>query len=178
MQIQLRVGIVFPYGGRLFNQLTVAENLSLPFCYHHNCEADAGDKRVQHVLELMELGELAQQTPAVITRNLRQRVALARALVLSPELLFLDNPLAGLDPREARWWLEFLDALRKGHGVTDGRPLTLVVSTDDLEPWGERGEQFAYLANRRFVPVGDRAELRNQSTPALRELLPVGWLDE
>ncbi len=178
LAVQLRVGVVFGYGGRLFNHMTVAENLALPLCYHRNCTPADSDQRVRHILETMDLSEIAHHAPASLNRNVRQRVALARALVLSPELLFLDNPLAGVDPRETRWLLEFLDRLVQGHPVLEGRALTLVVGTDDLEPWGERGGQFAWIHHGRFVPVGGRSDLVRMNNPALRELLPVDWLGE
>jgi phospholipid/cholesterol/gamma-HCH transport system ATP-binding protein len=156
----------------------VAENLALPLCYHQNCVPTAAQPRVQGVLEMMELQDIAASAPASLTRNLRQRVAFARALVLSPEVLFLDDPLAGIDPRESRWWLEFVDGLLKGHPILERRALTLVVGTDNLAPWGDRGRQFGFISEGRFTAVGSRADLLRAPNPALRELLPVAWLKE
>jgi ABC-type transporter Mla maintaining outer membrane lipid asymmetry ATPase subunit MlaF len=178
LQTQLRVGMVFGAGGRLFNNLTVGENLALPLCYHQNCVAGGAQERVQAVLHAMDLQDLTHSTPVTLNRNLGQRVALARALVLSPELLFLDNPLAGIDPRETRWWLDFLDALLKGHPLLQGRPVTLVAGTDDLQPWTDHGRQFAFIDQGRFVHVGAASELMKQENPALRQLLPLDWLGE
>ena len=178
LQTQLRVGMVFGSGGRLFNNLTVGENLALPLRYHQNCAPGGAQERVHAVLQAMELPDVAHSTPATLNRNLRQRVALARALVLSPELLFLDNPLAGIDPRETRWWLDFLDALQKGHPLLEGRPLTLVAGTDDLQPWTSHGRQFAFIDHGRFVHVGGRSELMKMENQALRQLLPLDWLGE
>jgi ABC-type transporter Mla maintaining outer membrane lipid asymmetry ATPase subunit MlaF len=178
LAVQLRIGVVFGFGGRLFNHLTVAENLALPLHYHRNWAPSDSDPRVHAVLEAMGLAEVAHVTPVLLNRNVRQRVALARGLVLGPELLFLDNPLADVDPRETRWWIEFLGTLVEGHDILEGRPLTLIAGTDDLEPWGELGRLFAFIQNGRFVPMGSRAELLAQPNPALRELLPLAWLRE
>jgi phospholipid/cholesterol/gamma-HCH transport system ATP-binding protein len=174
--MQLRVGLVFGSGGRPFNQMTVAENLALPLCYHRNCVPSASEPRVQTVLQAMELTAVAHSTPAVLNRNLWQRLALARALVLSPELLFLDNPLASIDPRESRWWMKFLKSLRHGHPILDGRIPTLIVGTDDLRLWGEEVCQFAFLHDGQFTVVGSRTELVQQAIPGLRQLLPIDWL--
>lgn len=178
LAVQLRAGIVFGSGGRLFNELTVAENLALPLCYHQNCVPEASQERVVAVLTATELTEFADVTPVALTRNLRQRTALARALVLGPELLFLDNPLAETDPRETRWWLAFLDRLLAGKGLLGDKPLSLAVATDDLKPWGGHGRQFAYLHNHQFVAAGSRTDLLKETDPALRELLPLDWLGE
>ena len=68
-------------------------------------------------------------------------------------MLLLDNPLTGLDPRDAAWWLGFMDRLSAGHPLLDGRPVTLVVSCDDFRPWLGRARQFAVLRERRLVAL-------------------------
>lgn len=178
VRIQLRVGLVFGNGGRLFSHLTVTENLALPLGYHRTLPQGESEERVRMVLDLMELTHVAHQMPALIDRNLQQRAALARALVLSPDLILMDNPLGGTGPRELRWWLSFLEALRRGHAILEGRPPTLVIGTSDLEDWAEHGHQFALTHDRRFVPLGGRADLVKQSDPALRELLRSDWLKD
>ena len=168
---RLRVGLVFENGGRLFTQMTVEENVSLPLRYHRNCPQDEAREAVATVLELAGLREFAGQNAGQLNRGWRQRVALARALILQPEVLLLDNPLAGLDPRQTRWWLDTLAALNAGHPAFVGRPLTLVATTDDLRPWQERARQFALLQGRRWLSLGGRAELAASAEPALHEFM-------
>ena len=168
---RLRVGLVFENGGRLFPQMTVEENIALPLQYHRNCSLEETRTAVGAVLELAGLAELARQVAGQLNRSWRQRVALARALVLKPEVLLLDNPLAGLDPRQTRWWLDTLEALNAGHAWRDGSPLALVVTTDDLRPWSARARQFALLQAQRWLDLGGRTELVANGEPALREIL-------
>ena len=168
---RLRVGLVFENGGRLFTQMTVEENIALPLRYHHNCPPEETRTAVAAVLELAGLTELASQTAGQLNRSWRQRVALARALVLQPEVLLLDNPLAGLDPRETRWWLDTLDALNTGHAALARRPLALVATADDLRPWRARARQFALLQGRRWLDLGGRADLATSGEPALQEFM-------
>jgi len=103
----------------------------------------------------MELEPWAESMPGTLGRQWQKRTALARALILKPEVLLVDDPLAGLDLRHTNWWLKLLDHLSGGHPLLQGRGLTLVVSTSDLRPWKGRARQFAVLKERRFVVLGD-----------------------
>jgi ABC-type transporter Mla maintaining outer membrane lipid asymmetry ATPase subunit MlaF len=167
---RLRLGIVFD-GGRLFNHLTVSENVSLPLRYHRNlAEAEAAPD-VGRMLKLCELEPWANSTPGTFARNWQKRVGLARALMLKPDVLLLDNPLAGLDLRHRAWWLDFLGRLSRGHEWMDGRPTTLIVTTDDFRPWRDRARQFAVLRNRRFVVLGGWDLMQASDDEMVHELL-------
>jgi ABC-type transporter Mla maintaining outer membrane lipid asymmetry ATPase subunit MlaF len=109
--------------------------------------------------------------PSAIGRNWQKRVGLARALVLKPELLLVDDPLAGLDPRHTNWWLAFLDALSRGHPLLEGRPVTLVVTTADLRPWKGHARQFAVLNSQKFSVLGEWSQLESGADPFVQELL-------
>jgi ABC-type transporter Mla maintaining outer membrane lipid asymmetry ATPase subunit MlaF len=166
-----RVGIVFESGGRPFNHLTVAENIALPLRYHQNRSLAEVRETVEKILHFVGLTPLTNTTPGRVKPAERQRVALARALAMSPEVLLLDNPLAGLGPPEARWWRDCLAALFGGVDVVGGRPVTLVVACHDLRPWADQGKQFALLKHRRWLPVGRREELASCAEPLLQDLL-------
>ncbi|MBI5775204.1 MAG: ATP-binding cassette domain-containing protein [Verrucomicrobia bacterium] len=171
IQDRRRVGLVFGHGGRLFSRHTVAENLSLPLCYHNNCAPEEVAETVARWLESLGLTAWANQPGGRLNRAMAQRAALARALVLQPELLLLDNPVGGLEPRQAHWWMDFLDRLAAGHELLDRRPVTLVVATEDLHAWVSRGRQFAHLHDGRWETLGGREALEKNSAPWLREFL-------
>lgn len=174
---RLRIGIVFEEGGRLFNHLTVEENLALPICYHHNCPPRAARDQVMQVLEMTGLADYADVKPTRIARNLHQRIGLARALALQPELLLIDNPLTGTDPRQTYWWLDFLNKLSEGHPALDGRKTTLAVTTNDLRSWTDRGRQFAFINKNRWEVVGPREGVLKSRDPVVRELLAEEFID-
>jgi len=167
---RLRLGLVFD-GGQLLSQLTVEENVALPLRYHRNLTAADAQAEVSRVIEAMELGPWANRTPGAIGRNWQKRVGLARALILRPEVLLIDNPLAGLDLRHVYWWLRFLGQLSKGHHLLQGRPVTLVVTTADLRPWKERARQFAILHDHRLAVLGAWAQVQTADAELVRELL-------
>lgn len=159
---RLRIGMVFSTG-RLFNGLTVAQNIALPLSYHHSFDREETSRKVADALRLTGLEEQQDKRPTQITRNLHQRIGLARALALEPEILLIDNPLTGADPREGRWWLNFLgDAAQR---------MTLIVASDDFRPWTDLATHFAVLDDRRFSVIGGPDAVRNCSDKAVRELL-------
>lgn len=168
---RLRVGLVFENGGRLFTHMTVAQNIALPLRYHRNCPIEETREAVEAALAFAGLTDFANQMTNQLNRSWRQRVALARALILQPEVLLLDNPLAGLDPRQMRWWLDVLDVLNAGHPFLSGRPLALVATADDLRPWQAHARQFAMLQRRRWVALGGRNELSASSDTVMLDLL-------
>ena len=169
---RLRVGFVFQ-GGNLFNQLTIAENIALPLQYQKNFTPAEAQREVRALLELMDLSPLADVTPSNIAANWRQRAALARALILQPEILLLDNPLSGLGARHSQWWLRFLDQISCGHGQFGGKPMTVVVTADDLRPWQNARRKFALLRDKKFIPLGTWNEVETANDPVVKELLAV-----
>ena len=170
LQERLRLGVVFD-GGQLFNHLTVAENVALPLRYHRNLSEGQAAAAVGELLECTELAPWAESTPSVLGRAWQKRAGLARALALKPEVLLVDNPLAGLDPRHVHWWLAFLDQLASGHRLMGGRPMTLVVATADVRPWKGHARQFASLRNRGFVAHGPWAQMEGVDAELAQELL-------
>jgi ABC-type transporter Mla maintaining outer membrane lipid asymmetry ATPase subunit MlaF len=171
LEARRRIGFIFDHGGRLFNHLTVAENVALPLAYHHESTSSQINAEVEKILESLELGSVSHNTPGRVNRAWWPRVALARAIVSKPEVLFLDNPLAGLDPRQTRWWRDTLAELFKGHPLLENKPVTLVVACDNLAPFADQPAHFALLREGRFVPIGDQTDLKRSTDPLVREVL-------
>lgn len=166
----LRLGLAFD-GGQLLAQLTVRENVALPLRYHHNLSAAQAHDAVAEALEEMELSPWADTTPGNLSRNWRKRVGLARALMLKPQLLLVDDPIAGMDLPHVQWWLGFLDELARGRKWPGNGPLTLVVTTSDLRPWKGRARQFALLHDKTFRILGGWPEVVADNSEVIQQLL-------
>ena len=167
---RLKLGFVFD-GGRLLGQLTVAENIALPLRYHGRLSSDEIESRVRELLEITELLPWANSTPANVGRSWQQRAGLARALALQPEVLLLDSALTGLDVRHTTWWLGLLDKLSRGDRNVGGKPVTLVVTADDLRPWRRHAGRVACLSNRRLIVLGDWRAAEDSKERVIQELL-------
>lgn len=169
--LRRRIGIVFEGNGRLFPSLTVLENVMLPLRYHHDLSVAQAGAELVPLVAALHVERLSNFQPGKLTRAWSRRVALARALALRPEVLLLDNPLEGLDATHLRWWRGFLEELRAGHPWFGGRPLTLLIATDELRPLLQVGQCFALAGEGRWRILGDRAAVLASTDPAVRELL-------
>ena len=126
---------------------------------------------MEALLELLELTPYADALPGDVPVVWRRRAALARALALQPELLLLDNPNGGLTARHRQWLMNFLDQLWRGHPFFGGRPMTLVVTTDDLPLWRHPQRKFAGVQEGRFSVLGQWGGEEFNRHRAVQELL-------
>jgi phospholipid/cholesterol/gamma-HCH transport system ATP-binding protein len=112
-----RFGMLFQ-GAALWSSMSAAENVALPLQMFTTLNAASIDALVQAKLSLVGLDSGRDSMPAALSGGMRQRVGLARALSLDPEILFLDEPSAGLDPISAKRFDDLICELRDGFGVT------------------------------------------------------------
>jgi phospholipid/cholesterol/gamma-HCH transport system ATP-binding protein len=153
-----RIGFVFKGGGRMFTELTVAENVGLALCYHHNWSAEQAREEVDAALEITELTALAEETAQTIGSDWQQRVGLARALALKPEVMFLDEPAAGLEERHREWWRNFLAQLSSGIPYTGGRKVTVIAATNDFALWHGGNHRYGLIKDKRWHVSEAQAE--------------------
>jgi ABC-2 type transport system ATP-binding protein len=149
VEIRRRIAIM-PESPGLYLRLSVAENLE---CFADLYEVDDPKGRIERALRAVDLGDRAGDACGTLSKGLRQRVALARALLSDPEVLFLDEPTAGLDPVAARDVHELIDELRK-------RGVTIFLTTHRLEEAERLCDRVAILKTT-LRTIGRPAELRD-----------------
>jgi phospholipid/cholesterol/gamma-HCH transport system ATP-binding protein len=163
LALRQRWGVMFQHGG-LFGSLTVNENICLPLREH----TGVGDALIDEIAawKLAMAGlepEAGAKYPAELSGGMLKRASLARALALDPELLFLDEPTAGLDPDAAAGVDELVRKLRELFG------LTIVMITHDLDLLWQVADRVAVLADGKLQGVGSMAELSREQQPAVRK---------
>ena len=163
LALRRRWGVMFQHGG-LFGALTVQENVGLPLREHTELEDGLIDDIAASKLLLAGLKpEVGAQYPAQLSGGMLKRASLARAMALDPELLFLDEPTAGLDPVSAGGVDELVRKLRDLFG------LTIVMITHDLDLLWQVADRVAVLADGKVQGVGSMAELSRSDNPAIRQ---------
>ena len=164
VDIRSRWGVLFQ-GGALFSTLTVAENVAVPLKEFY---PEIGEALLHEIAryKVMLSGlpeEAAAKYPSELSGGMKKRAGLARALALDPEVLFLDEPTAGLDPIGAAAF----DRLTKELQETLG--LTVFLITHDLDTLYEICDRVAVLAEKQVIAVGTIPELLATDHPWIQE---------
>lgn len=161
--IERQWGVLFQQGA-LFSNLTVRENVSAPLYEHTKLSRrsvrELADLRIALVGLPPEAGSLK---PSELSGGMRKRAGLARALVLDPELLFLDEPTAGLDPIAAAAFDDMILDLSRS------LDLTVFMITHDLDSLYTITDRVAVLADKQVVAVAPVHELEHSSHPWVQE---------
>ncbi|MEM6580223.1 MAG: ATP-binding cassette domain-containing protein [Pseudomonadota bacterium] len=153
-----RWGISYQTGG-MFSAMTLAENIALPLqLYTEYSKSDIEDI-VAYKLALVGLAGYQKYYPSEISGGMRKRAALARAIALDPEILFFDEPSAGLDPISSRLLDDLILELKTSTGAT------VVMVTHELASIFAIGTRAVYLdaATRTMIDYGDPTYLRDYS---------------
>ncbi|TKD52353.1 ABC transporter ATP-binding protein [Sphingomonas baiyangensis] len=162
--IRKRWGVLFQ-GGALFSTLTVAENVQVPLKEFYPKLAPALLDQIANYKVVMTglPAEAGPKYPSELSGGMKKRAGLARALALDPELLFLDEPTAGLDPIGAAAFDELTKSLQRSLG------LTVFLITHDLDTLHAICDRVAVLADKKVIAVGTIDELLALDHPWIQE---------
>ncbi len=174
-EIMRCVGVLFQ-GGALWSSMTLEENISLPLQQYTNLSNNDIKEQAELKLALVGLAGFGEYYPSEISGGMRKRAGLARALALDPDILFLDEPSAGLDPVSARHLDDLLLELRSGYQKS------IVVVTHELASLFAIADNALYLdaETRSVAALGNPTELLNNphTPPAVLRFLTRGEYDD
>lgn len=174
LEVMKKTGILYQSGG-LFSSMTLAENIALPLQKYSGYSPSAIDELVNLKLALVGLGGYNDYYPAEISGGMKKRAGLARALALDPEIVYFDEPSAGLDPvSSAR-----LDSLMKD--INQNLGTTLVVVTHELDSIFNIGTNSVFLdAGKKTATAGGnpRDLLKNPPDETVYNFLTRGKENE
>jgi len=163
LPLRRRWGVMFERGA-LFSSLTVTENVGMVLHEH----TGLGERLIREIaaVKIALTGlppDAGPKYPSELSGGMRKRASLARALALDPELLFLDEPTAGLDPLSASGIDELVRSLRETLG------LTIMMVTHDLDLLWQAADRVAVLGKGHIVGVGTMSELAQSDDPLVRQ---------
>lgn len=168
--IMRRFGVLYQEGA-LWSSFTLGENVALPLQLYSNLSSSQISDVVELKLALVGLGGYADFYPSEISGGMRKRASLARAIALDPDIIFFDEPSAGLDPLSARMLDDLILQLRGALGAT------IVVVTHELASIFAVGDNSVFLdtESKGMIASGNPRELLNNSSdPRVIQFLTRG----
>ncbi|MDB5103840.1 MAG: transporter, ATP-binding protein [Fibrobacteres bacterium] len=164
-ELMKRLGVLFQ-AGALLSSLSVGENVALPLRIHNpGLPVRVVEELVRLKLEQVKLGHAYSKLPNELSGGMRKRAGLARAIVTDPELLFCDEPSAGLDPVTSRGLDDLLLELRDGLGIT------MVVVTHELDSIRALCDRMTFLAGGKVVYDGKLDEAEANGPQEVKDFL-------
>jgi len=163
-EIRTKIGMSFQ-GGALFGSMTVGENVALPLREHTRLEDSTIEIVLRLKLQQVGLEGFEYYTPAQLSGGMKKRAAVARALAMDPEILFFDEPSAGLDPIIAAGIDELILELKRAFHMT------IIVVTHELASAFLIADRMLLIDKGNIVALGTTEEMRSSTQPRVRQFL-------
>ena len=163
-EIRTKIGMSFQ-GGALFGSMTVGENVALPLREHTKLEDSTIEIILRLKLQQVGLEGFEYYTPAQLSGGMKKRAAVARALAMDPEILFFDEPSAGLDPIIAAGIDELILELKRAFHMT------IIVVTHELASAFVIADRMLLIDKGNILAFGTTEEMRSSTQPRVRQFL-------
>ena len=163
-EIRTKIGMSFQ-GGALFGSMTVGENVALPLREHTHLEDSTIEIILRLKLQQVGLEGFEYYTPAQLSGGMKKRAAVARALAMDPEILFFDEPSAGLDPIIAAGIDELILELKRAFHMT------IIVVTHELASAFLIADRMLLIDKGNIAAFGTTEEMRASTQPRVRQFL-------
>jgi phospholipid/cholesterol/gamma-HCH transport system ATP-binding protein len=162
--IRKKIGLAFQ-GGALIGSLTVGENIALPLLEHTTLAPNTIEVMVRIKLEQVGLSGFEHYSPSQLSGGMKKRAAFARAMALDPEILFFDEPSAGLDPITAAGIDDLILSLKKAYATST------VVVTHELASAFLIADRMILIDRGNIAAMGPVEEVKNSRHPRVRQFL-------
>lgn len=163
-ELRKHMGVVFQYSA-LFDFLTVGENVAFGLRRHFSLPEEGIQKRVEELLKLVGLPDAKDMMPAELSGGMKKRVGLARALAMEPQIVYYDEPTAGLDPVMTMTISHLIKKTQQKFNVTS------LLVTHDMESVFTCADRVAMLYNGKIVQIGTVDEIKNSTNPVVRAFI-------
>jgi phospholipid/cholesterol/gamma-HCH transport system ATP-binding protein len=163
-EIRTKIGMSFQ-GGALFGSMTVGENVALPLREHTQLEDSTIEIILRLKLEQVGLEGFEYYSPSQLSGGMKKRAAVARALAMDPEILFFDEPSAGLDPIIAAGIDQLILELKRAFHMT------IIVVTHELASAFLIADRMLLIDKGNIVAIGTTEEMRSSTQPRVRQFL-------
>ncbi len=163
-EIRTKIGMSFQ-GGALFGSMTVGENVALPLREHTRLEDSTIEIILRLKLQQVGLEGFEYYAPSELSGGMKKRAAVARALAMDPEMLFFDEPSAGLDPIIAAGIDQLILELKRAFHMT------IIVVTHELASAFLIADRMLLIDKGNIVAIGTTEEMRSSAQPRVRQFL-------
>lgn len=159
-----KIGVQFQKSA-LFDDQTAYENVAFPLREHGETSTEKIHNLVMGCLKSVNLENAAQLFPHEMSGGMRQRLSIARAIILKPEILFLDDPTAGLDPVNSDQTAELIQSLKKEINCT------LIVITHDMHRAYQLAGRIVLVADRTIIETGSKEQTKSYPDPRVQQFI-------
>jgi phospholipid/cholesterol/gamma-HCH transport system ATP-binding protein len=166
-EILKRTGMLFQ-NGALLNSISVYDNVAIPLEQHTNLPREIIDRIIKTKLHLVNLDHAVYLTPSELSGGMKKRAALARALALEPEILFCDEPSAGLDP------ITSADLDKLIINLKQQLNMSMVIVTHELASIHRIADRIVFLHKGKLLFTGTLADAKKSGIPQVEEFFEIG----
>ena len=170
MALRLKMGFLFQHSA-LYDSMTIRENLEFPLVRNkRNISGKEIDESVKDVLEAVGLSDTINQLPSELSGGQQKRIGLARTLIMKPEIIFYDEPTAGLDPLTSSEINDLINSVQEKYKTSS------IIITHDLTCAKDTGDRIFMMMNGKFVRHGDFEEVFDTSDETIRGFFDYNFI--